>query len=79
MTFKQAYEIAMEKSAKFRAHDARVKEAQANGGETGCLVFSVSAGESFFYGFDGVDLHAGKHTRRRAATLGARDEVLLIL
>lgn len=79
MTFKEAYAIAMEKSAKFRAHDVRVKEAQANGGETGCLVFTVSPGESFFYGFDGIDLHAGKHTRRRAATLCARDEVLIIL
>lgn len=79
MTFRQAYKIAMEKSAKFRAHDARVKDAQTNGGETGCLMFSVSAGETFYYGFDGIDLHAGKHTRRRAQTLLDRCEVLIIL
>lgn len=79
MTFKRAYEIAIAKSARFRAHDAKVKAAQENGGETGCLIFSVEPGETFFYGFDGVDLHAGKHTRKRAATLFDRDEVLIIL
>ncbi len=90
MTFKQAYKIAMEKSAKFREFDARVKAAQKafnppddgsaySGEDVGVLIFTVSAGESFYYGFDGVDLHAGKHTKRRAAILTAREEVLLIL
>lgn len=79
MTFKKAYAIAMNKSASFRAHDAAVKAAQESGEDTGCLIFTVEPGETFYYGFDGIDLHAGKHTRRRAATLIERDEVLIIL
>lgn len=78
MKFAQAYEIAMQKSAEFRRHDARVKEAMKNGTDSGCLVFSVGAGESFYYGFDGVDLHSGRHTRKRAVALMNREEVLLI-
>jgi hypothetical protein len=79
MTFKKAYQIAMEKSASFRAHDARVREAQENGTSTPCMIFTVAVGETFYYGFDGVDLHAGKHTRARAARLLDNDEALIIL
>lgn len=79
MTFNKAYEYAMTHSEKFRKHDARVKEAQENGTSTACMIFSVEPHETFYYGFDGVDLHKGKHTRRRAATLFEREEVLIIL
>ena len=79
MKFAQAYEIAMQKSAEFRKHDARVKEAVKNGTGSACLAFSVSAGESFYYGFDGVDLHSGRYPRKRAAELMNRGSVLLII
>lgn len=79
MTFKKAYEYAMANSEQFRKHDARVKAAQANGSQSACMIFSVEPGEAFYYGFDGVDLHKGKHSRRRAATLFNREEVLIIL
>lgn len=79
MTFKQAYEYAMEHSEKFRRHDAAVKEATKNNEQSACMVFSVEPGETFYYGFDGVDIQKGKHTSRRAATLFNRNEVLIIL
>lgn len=79
MTFKQAYEYAMAHSETFRKHDARVKAAQESGTQSGCMCFSVEPGETFYYGFDGVDMQKGKHTRRRAATLLNREEVLIIL
>lgn len=79
MTFKQAYGYAMAHSESFRKHDARVKAAQASGSASACMIFSVEPGEVFYYGFDGVDMHKGKHTARRAATLLDRGEVLIIL
>lgn len=79
MTFNKAYKLAMEKSAKFREHDKRVKAAQETGTASACMIFSVEPGETFYYGFDGVDMHKGKHTSKRALTLTARDEVLIIL
>ena len=79
MTFKQAYAYAMEHSKSFREHDRKVREAMERKEQSACLIFGVSAGETFFYGFDGVDLHAGKHTKRRAKELFDRCEVLLIL
>ena len=78
MTFNKAYKYAMEHSESFRNHDARVKEAQSKGEQSACMTFSVEPGEAFYYGFDGVDLHKGKHTSRRAATLFEREELLII-
>lgn len=79
MTFNQAYKYAMEHSDSFRRHDARVKEARDKGEAISCMIFSVEPGVTFYYGFDGVDVQKGKHTRRRAATLLNREEVLIIL
>lgn len=79
MTFANAYKYAMEHSSVFRAHDAKVKEAQANMEPSGCMVFSVAPGEVFYYGFDGSDILKGKHTRKRAETLTHNDRVLIIL
>lgn len=78
MTFNQAYNQAMERSAIFRRHDQHVKEAQKNGEQSSCLSFAIE-GEVFYYGFDGVDLHRGKYSKRRAAVLNDRDESLIIL
>lgn len=80
MTFREAYKYAMEHSKKFVEHDAKVKKAQSEGEQSPCLIFSVEPGETFYYGFDGVEVCKGRHTRRRAATLLNRnDEVLIIL
>ena len=79
MTFKQAYAYAMANSARFRAHDVAVKAAQEKGEQSSCLVFSVEPGETFYYGFDGVDLQKGRHTAKRAAQLLNRESVLIIL
>ena len=79
MTFKQAYDYAMATSESFRRHDKKVKEAMANGDSTGCMIFTVEPGATFYYGFDGVDLQKGKHTRKRAQQLLDNDEVLIIL
>lgn len=78
MTFNQAYKEAMARSASFRKHDERVKEAMAKGEQSACLTFGID-GEAFYYGFDGVDMHKGKHTSRRSQVLHDRDHVLLIL
>lgn len=79
MTFNQAYKYAMAHSEAFRRHDARVKESRERGEQSACMIFSVEPGETFYYGFDGVDLQKGKHTRRRALALMNREEVLIIL
>ena len=79
MTFKQAYEYAMEHSRKFREHDAAVKAAAEKGEKTACLIFTVEPNATFYYGFDGVDLQKGRHTARRAATIMNRKEALIIL
>ena len=79
MTFKEAYAYAMANSRRFREHDKSVKEHEKNGTTSPCLVFSVEPGETFYYGFDGVEMQKGRHTRRRAATLLNRGEVLIIL
>ena len=79
MTFNQAYKYAMARSYIFRRFDYEVKEAQKNGTDIGCMIFCTEPGETFYYGFDGVDLHKGKHTRRRASVILNRGEALIIL
>lgn len=78
MTFKQAHKMAMERSASFRKQDALVRKAMETGGQTACLTFTIE-GETFYYGFDGVDLQAGKYSKHRAEVLMDRDESLIIL
>lgn len=75
MKFKDAYNYAIQHSKTFREHDKRVKESIK-----GVLIFSVyPTGETFYYGFDGVDILKGKHSPRRSAQLINRSEVLIIL
>ena len=79
MTFKQAYEYAMAHSERFRKHDAKVKAKKPGDDATPCMIFTVSPGETFYYGFDGCDIAKGKHNPRRAPQLIDRGEVLIIL
>lgn len=78
MTFKQAHKMAMERSTSFRKHDAQVREAMETGGQSACLTFTIE-GETFYYGFDGVDLQCGKYSKYRAEILMDREESLIIL
>lgn len=77
MTIKQAIEYAAGKSAKARKHFERVRAAMANGRYTGCYIFAIGK-ETFYYGFDGVDLHRGRHSQSRAAHILERGEADII-
>ena len=77
MKFNEAFEIAMAESADFRGHVDQVREAQESNGRTGCLIFSIGD-ESFYYGFDGLDIVKGKHSAKRSAYLINRGETLVI-
>lgn len=79
MTFCKAFEYAMKNSEVFRKFDKMVERAIENGTDSGCMVFTIGqSGETFYYGFDGVDLHQGKHTARRAQILLNRGEAYTI-
>lgn len=77
MKFAEAYKIAMNSSAKFRAHDANVNRAIAAGISSPCMVFAIND-ETFYYGFDGVDVLKGKHTPYRATVLINRGDAFII-
>lgn len=79
MTFCKAFEYAMKNSEVFRKFDKIVERAIENGTDSGCMVFTIGqSGETFYYGFDGVDLHQGKHTARRSQVLLSRGEAYTI-
>ena len=65
MTFKRALELAEKNDPLIANHAQIVRRAQKDGTPTGCAIFSIGD-EVFYYGFDGVDLHAGKHAKRQA-------------
>ena len=77
MTFKEALEIAIKNDEVVRRHANRVRIAVGLGGSTGCLPFMVN-GEAFYYGFDGVDLHAGKYTKAQTHYLVKKDAIRII-
>ena len=79
MTFNQAYKYAMEHSERFRRHDAAVKKAKKAGEKSACMIFAVSPGESFYYGFDGCDMQKGKHTKKTTDLLAKTGLILIIL
>lgn len=79
MTFKQAYKYAMEHSNEFRKHDEMVKKAMENNEMSACLVFSVDPGQTFYYGFDGLELQKGRHTAKRSQYLIENERALIIL
>ncbi len=86
MTFRQAYRYAMDHSEYFRDRDQIIRDRAQEAAEspdkcgepTNCIQFSTAPGEVFYYGFDGVDVHKGKHTAKRAAYLLKRGGVLVI-
>lgn len=68
MKAREAIELARAKSAVAQKHFDRVQDAMANGQYTGCYIFAIGS-ETFYYGFDGIKLHCGKHTQKRSAYL----------
>lgn len=73
MKFEEAYEIAINECG-FMKHATKVViDAMRSRQSSPCYQFSIGD-EAFFFGFDGVDLHKGKHTPARAATLIERGE-----
>ena len=80
MTFNEAYVLAMQNSEDFRRADRRTKDAIRGGKAEGCLLFAIGPEptESFYYGFDGVDLNTGKHRADVSRVLLAYDRVLII-
>jgi len=68
MTFRRAVEYAQFKSERFKKHYEQTWDAILHGGQTPCYIFAID-GETFYYGYDGVDLHCGKHSKKRAAYL----------
>ena len=76
MTFKEAYKIATQ-NEDFSKFDKRVKYCVEKGIQSECIVFSID-GNCFYYGFDGVTLHKGKHTQKRSEYLIKKGEVKTI-
>jgi hypothetical protein len=81
MNVVDAFKIALSNS-EFIEHDNMVKLAeQVNAlgyaAKTACLLFCIDE-EVFYYGFDGVRLHKGKHTPARSAYMIRNHNVLKI-
>ena len=73
MTFIEAYNIAIAE-CEFMSHATEiVMDAMRNKTASPCYQFAIGD-EAFYFGYDGVDLHAGKHTAKRAAELIRRNE-----
>lgn len=80
MTFNEAYVIATQNSADFRQAVRHMQNAIRRGEKAGCLIFAFGPvpTETFYYGFDGVDLNTGKHRADVSRVLLAYDRVLII-
>ena len=76
MTFKEAFKVAM-KNNEFKDATRIVDLANAMNQQTPCILFSIGD-ESFYYGFDGVDIHKGKHSATRAKYLIEKGYTLVI-
>ena len=77
MKFNEAYEIAMNECGFMKHATEVVINAMRAGEQSPCYQFSIG-NEAFYFGFDGVDLHNGKHSQRRAAALIARGETWVV-
>lgn len=77
MTFNQAYEIAMQECGFMQHATEVVKAAIINGEQSPCYQFAIG-GEAFYFGFDGVKLHKGKHSAKRSAQLINRGDTWII-
>ncbi|MBR1584420.1 MAG: hypothetical protein IJ662_02640 [Clostridia bacterium] len=77
MSFMDALDYGLMHSEAVCEQYDRVMTAHDRGIECPCLLFAID-GEAFFFGFDGVDYQAGKHTAKRSAVLIQHDRCLII-
>lgn len=77
MKFIEAYRIAKAECKFIQAATERVIDAMTHGGRTPCYQFSIGK-EAFYFGFDGVDLHKGKHSPNVSARLINNGETWVI-
>lgn len=77
MSFMEALDYGLMHSKEVCEQFVRATDAHDHGGECPCLQFAID-GEVFFFGFDGVDYLAGKHTAKRSATLLQRNRCLIL-
>lgn len=77
MTFTQAFLIADAETGAMTRAARRVSDAILAGEPSPCYIFAVD-GEAFSYGYDGVEVHAVKHTPKRSAELINSGAALII-
>lgn len=77
MSFMEALDYGLMHSEEVCEQYVRATDAHDLGINCPCLQFAID-GEVFFFGFDGVDYQAGKHSAKRSAKL-LRDNRCLIL
>ena len=76
MKTKTAIALAM-KNPEFAAHAIQVANAIEQSKASSCMYYAIG-GETFYYGFDGVDMQSGKHSASTARKLLAEERALII-
>lgn len=77
MKFEEAIAIAKNECGFIHAAEERVINAIIHDVKTPCYLFAID-GIVYYFGFDGVDLHKGKHNAKRSEQLINRGEVWII-
>jgi len=76
MDVRQAVKIAMQ-NEEFKKHVSITSKLTGTDKAGPCLMFSISS-ESFYYGYDVIDLQTGKHTPDRAKELIESGRTLVV-
>lgn len=61
----------------FRRHYDRVMTARLHKEPTACIIFAIND-ETYYFGFDGVDIHLGKHSKKRSQAILRRGDAFVI-
>lgn len=78
MKFYEAFRLAM-RDPVFVKHYDNVVRCMAENSCSECLIFGFKGEtDTFYYGFDGIDILEGKHSASRSRVLLKRGEVYLI-
>ena len=77
MKFAEAYEIAYNECNFIRRATERVKECIMLGQASPCFLFTIGT-ETFYFGFDGVQVVKGKHTQKRSEQLIMNGETWIV-
>lgn len=76
MKTKTAVALAM-KNPEFAAHAVCVSAAIDQGEASSCMFYAIGD-ETFYYGFDGVDMQSGKHSASTSRKLLDQGRALII-